>query len=252
MGHGKAKKKARQHAQMAAATATAAAAATMIADEGAQTGRISQSPALPHHTTMGRQQQPKQPELQHTHAPSWLSDPILGVSLTEAVANGVPYFIRQCDYDASRHAGAQVAPPRTLHRIQAEDSGIRAERLKNAPKGCVWTPQTARYFSPVLPRTVAEEKGRWLRWWEVSYVLSRMYVRMGKATVDTVLMVERDGRSLAAVATETQHSIAWMTRKIGLSRTLAASYFNYHVHTTASHQQRPYRDQGAQQQQQSA
>ena len=85
------------------------------------------------------------------------------------------------------------------------------------------------YMSGVLPHMVAEEKHGWMRWWEVSYVMGRLYARFGKDVVDAVLRIERDDVDLAVVAIESGFGRVKLCRDISRVRKLSQSYFHFGV-----------------------
>ena len=85
------------------------------------------------------------------------------------------------------------------------------------------------YMSGVLPRSVAEERRGWMRWWEVPYVLGRVYARFGKEATDAIVRVERDNVELNVVAAESGIGRVQLLRYCGRVRKLTSAYYGYGV-----------------------
>lgn len=85
------------------------------------------------------------------------------------------------------------------------------------------------YMSGVLPRSVAEERRGWMRWWDVPYVRGRVYARFGKETTDALLRIERDGHEFNDVAAESGIGRVQLLRYCGRVRKLLNAYYSYGV-----------------------
>lgn len=137
------------------------------------------------------QQQPPQPRPPHYHEPSWKSDTLTGVSLTDAQAQGVQHIMRVRDYDASRDENDRAPIPYTIHSRRMDTaSGSRAARRGDYGGGLAFSGAFLTYAGKVQPTATQQEHMSCWNWWKVPYVRERVLQTFSS---------ERDQRAIAAI-----------------------------------------------------